>query len=131
MGNETEFIAYVGPCYTIEWFYHENGESDVLEYYLGLPDDLRKKILLLLKRMGDFGKIFDSTKFRNEGEKIFAFKPQPDRFLCFFFSGKKIILTNAFEKRSQKRPQQEIDRALRRKENYEQRIKKGTYYEIL
>lgn len=49
--------------------------------------------------MGEQGKIFDETKFRNEGDKIYAFKPQPDRYLCFFFQGKKIIVTNAFIKK--------------------------------
>ena len=54
--------------------------------------------------MGDFGVIHDTTKFRNEGDSIYAFKPQPDRYLCFFFSGKKIIVTNAYRKKSDKLP---------------------------
>jgi hypothetical protein len=54
---------------------------------------------MLFKRIGDFGKISDITKFRNEGEKKFAFKPQQDRFLSFFFVGKKIIVTNGFRKK--------------------------------
>jgi hypothetical protein len=39
--------------------------------------------------MGDFGKIYDITKFRNEGDGIYAFKPQSDRYLSFFTLGKK------------------------------------------
>ncbi|MBS4166988.1 hypothetical protein NEOC65_002090 [Neochlamydia sp. AcF65] len=48
--------------------------------------------------MGNQGKIFDEMKFRNEGDGIYAFKPQPDRYLGFFFKSKKIIVTNAFVK---------------------------------
>ena len=44
--------------------------------------------------MGDLGKILDITKFRNEGDGIYAFKPQPDRYLSFFTDNKKIIVTN-------------------------------------
>ena len=84
---------------------------------------------MLLKRMGDFGRIFDKTKFRNEGEQIFAFKPKPDRFLCFFTAGRKIIITNGFVKKSDKLPPGEKDRALRAKADFETRMKKGTYYE--
>jgi len=84
---------------------------------------------MLLKRMGDFGRIFDKTKFRNEGDQIFAFKPQPDRFLCFFTTGRKIIITNAFVKKSDKLPPGEKDRALRAKADFETRVRKGTYYE--
>ncbi len=84
---------------------------------------------MLLKRMGDFGRIFDKTKFRNEGDRIFAFKPQPDRFLCFFATGRKIIITNAFVKKSNKLPSAEKGRALRAKADFEARVRKGNYYE--
>lgn len=60
--------------------------------------------------MGEHGKIFDITKFRNESDKLFAFKPQPDRCLCFFFVGRKIVITKGFEKKSQKLPPVEKDR---------------------
>ena len=84
---------------------------------------------MLFKRMGDFGKINDITKFRNEGEQIFAFKPQPDRYLSFFHSGKKIIVTNAFMKKADKLPKSEKEKSLARKQDYEQRAKGGSYYE--
>lgn len=79
--------------------------------------------------MGDQGKVFDKTKFRNEGDKNYAFKPQPDRYLCFFFRGKKIIVTNAFTKKTQELPSGEKELALKAFRSYEKRIKEETYYE--
>ena len=125
----SEVILYKGSAFTIEWYFDERGESEALSYYESLSIDRRVQLLKLVRLMGEVGKIFDTTKFRNEGDKIFAFKPQPDRFLCFFFTGKKIIVTNAFEKKSQKLPQGEKDRALKAKSDFEGRIKRGTYYE--
>ncbi len=84
---------------------------------------------MLFKRMGDFGRINDITKFRSEGDKIFAFKPQPDRYLSFFYAGNKIVLTNAFCKKSDKLPVAEKERAINRKRDYETRLKNGEYYE--
>ena len=84
--------------------------------------------MMLFKRMGDFGRISDLTKFRNEGDKIYAFKPQPNRFLSFFYTGKKIIVTNAFCKKGQKLPEDEKSKAVSRKENYEKRVTAGVYY---
>ena len=75
------------------------------------------------------GKINDITKFQNEGDGIYAFKPKPHRFLCFFFEGGKIIITNAFEKRQDKLPQREKTMALDAREEYKERIKRGIYYE--
>lgn len=79
--------------------------------------------------MGEKGQIRNKEKFRNEGDKIFAFKPQPDRFLSFFTKGKKIIVTNAFTKKQDKLPMAEKDRALARKAEYESRTQNGVYYE--
>jgi len=124
-----EFIAYEGDSLTIEWFYDENGKSDSLDYFESLSNTQKRKILMLFKRIGDFGKISDITKFRNEGDKVFAFKPQPDRFLSFFYMGKKVVVTNAFRKKSQKLPEKEKYLALQRMSNYDSRVKSGDYYD--
>ena len=124
-----EFIAYEGDALTVEWYFDENGNSDSLNYFESLSDTQKRKVLMLFKRIGDFGKISDNTKFRNEGEKVFAFKPQPDRFLSFFYIGKKIIVTNAFRKKSQKLPEKEKYLALQKMDSYDSRVKSGDYYD--
>jgi hypothetical protein len=123
-----EYIAYAGEAFTIEWYIDAQGHSPALEYFRSLSEDRQDQALFLFKRMGDFGRISDLTKFRNEGDKIFAFKPQPDRYLCFFIAGKKIVISNAFEKRSQKLPRSERLRALKAYSDYQSRVKTKTYY---
>ena len=124
-----QYVAYKGAEYTIEWYYDTKGFSSALEYFIQQPKEKQRKLLNLFRLMGEQGKIFDETKFRNEGEKIYTFKPQPDRYLCFFFRGKKIIVTNAFTKKTQKLPQVEKELALKAYQSYEKRIKTGDYYE--
>ena len=41
------------------------------------------------------------------------------RIFCFFDQGKLIIITNGFQKKSQKTPKQEIELALKIKREYE------------
>ena len=124
-----EYIAYKGIAFTIEWYFDEEQESQALTYFENLSSQQQDKLLYLFKRIGDFGKISDITKFRFEEDKIYAFKPQPDRFLCFFHTGKKIIVTNAFYKKTDKLPKSEKLTALKHKNDYELRVKKGEYYE--
>lgn len=124
-----EFIAYKGEKFTIEWFYNKKGKSEALDFFETLSKTQKRKTLMLFKRIGDFGKISDISKFRNEGEKIFAFKPQPDRFLSFFYAGKKIVVTNGFRKKAKKLPKKEKDMALKRMEDYDLRVAYGGYYE--
>lgn len=124
-----EYVVYHGTEFDIEWFFDERGKSRAQEYFEKLSAVQQKKTLHLLKLMGNQGEILNIEKFRNEGDQIYAFKPSPDRFLCFFWKEAKIIITNAFEKKSEKLPVNEKHKALRYKENYILRVKRGTYYE--
>ena len=128
MQKNFEYIAYDGMCFTIEWYVDANQQSQALDYYQSLNDDERIKVLKLFKRMGDAGEIKDKTKFIHEGNKIYAFKPQPDRFLCFFYQEKKVVVTNAFRKKQQKLPKNAKEKALKIRDNYIIRTKAGEYY---
>lgn len=123
-----QFLAYEGKTFRIEWYWDENERSQPLDHFNGLNDRQKAKALALFMRMGDFGKILDTTKFRSEGDKIYAFKPKPNRFLSFFWAGKRIIVTNAFVKKSNKLPNNEKNRALRSMKDYKRRMENGTYY---
>ena len=117
-------LIYEGTSYRVEWYFDEEGYSQAYEYFLRTSDVQKRKFLMLVKKMADFGVIFDKTKFRFEGDEIYAFKPQPDRFLCFFFVGKKIIVTNAYRKKSDKLPPREKATAMKNMASYKQRTKK-------
>ena len=120
--NKESCVIYQGNHFQIEWYFDANGFSQPYEYFLSATPDQRRTFLLLVKRIGDFGVIMDKTKFRNEGDGIFAFKPQPDRYLCFFTVGKKIIVTNSFVKRQQKLPQKEKKLCVKCQKDYLERF---------
>jgi len=126
--EDLELIAYKGERFTIEWYRDESGSIPACEYFNGLDKASKVKLYYLLARMGDFGTISDKTKFNHEGDQIYAFKPQPERFLCFFQQGMKIIITSAFRKRQPKLPINEKVRALICRADYLNRIKTGSYY---
>ncbi len=79
--------------------------------------------------MANKGEIRNIQKFRHEGDGIYAFKSPPDKFLCFFFEGSKIIVTNAFQKKSDKLSPNDKKKALRYKDDYSRRVNAGKYYE--
>jgi hypothetical protein len=56
-----------------------------------------------------------------ETSQIFEFKVDADRILCFFFVGRRLILTNGFRKTGAKTPKREIERAEAYKLNFEAR----------
>jgi hypothetical protein len=124
-----EFIVYRGCKFTIEWYFDDRGKSLPLEYFEELSFARKKKLWHLLRILGDLGKLLNEEKFRYEGDQVYALKPHPDRFLCFFFEGSKIIITNAYEKKTAKMPVQEKRKALQAKAEYIERISKGEYYD--
>ncbi|MBP6892578.1 hypothetical protein KBB68_03290 [Candidatus Babeliales bacterium] len=97
--NNQQRIAFKGSKFTIEWYFDNQNKSQALDYFNQLTLARKKKLDNLLRLMAERGCIYDITKFRNEGDGIYVFKPKPDRFFCFFFTGSKIIITNAYEKR--------------------------------
>ncbi|TAK78086.1 MAG: type II toxin-antitoxin system RelE/ParE family toxin [Gammaproteobacteria bacterium] len=127
--DHKEYIAFEGEKFTIEWYFNNRGKSISLDYLESLDEEEQAKLFELFKLIGEVGVIKNKTKFRNEGDKIYAFKPQPHRFLCFFFKEQKIIITNGFHKKTDKLPKNEKDKALKIKSDYELRIKRGDYYE--
>lgn len=127
--HSKECIAFAGEKFTIEWYFDGKGKSIALNYFESLEDEEQIKLLGLFELMGNVGAIRNKTKFNYEGDKLYAFKPKPHRFLCFFFTGHKIIVTNAFHKKTDKLPANEKDRALNIKDDYEARIMRGNYNE--
>jgi phage-related protein len=119
--DKEDCTIYGGPIFTIEWYYDQKGYSQAYDYFIKTSQEQKRKFLILVKKMGDFGKIYDKTKFTYEGGKIYAFKPQPDRYLSFFTKNKKIIVTNAFWKKTQKMPRNEKELAVKNMNEYDSR----------
>ena len=129
MDKLKEYVAFEGAEFTIEWYFDTKGKSVALDYFESINEKQQVKVLELFELIGNVGGIKNKEKFNNEGDKIYAFKPKPHRFLCFFFEGKKIIVTHAFYKKTQKLPRMRKRGRIILKNDYEIRIKRGNYYE--
>lgn len=126
-----EYIFYKGPKFQIEFYYNKNGEMPAKEYFGSAGHDVQVKLLALVKYMADNGKLYDERKYRqvDKNDKIFEFKPLGERFFNFFCEDKRIIITNAYPKQTQKVDPRELKKAVNLKKDYKQRLKDGDYYE--
>ncbi|MBF0479728.1 MAG: type II toxin-antitoxin system RelE/ParE family toxin [Candidatus Omnitrophica bacterium] len=114
------FLVYSGERYSVFFHGETNESSKVYDYYKDCNDATRASLLFLVKRIADIGHIYDETKFRIEdrANKIYCFKPKKERFFCFFFSGQKIIITSGHTKKKQKLDQNELQKAIKIREEY-------------
>ncbi len=125
MSKSTELV-YEGEVFNIEAYCADTGKALVIDWIDELPDKLQVKLAALFTRLGDHGTIYNERKFKHLSgtNQIFEFKADDARVLCFFFFGKRVILTHGFKKKGQKTPKREIERAENIKHDFENRTKK-------
>ena len=114
------FLLHSGERYSVYFHAETNEFSSVFEYFENCDDVTQASLLNLAKRISDTGTIYDETKFRIEDKqhKIYCFKPKKERFFCFFFTGREIIITSGYTKKKQKLDRRELERAIRIKDQY-------------
>ncbi|TKB66774.1 MAG: type II toxin-antitoxin system RelE/ParE family toxin [Nitrospira sp.] len=116
-------LVYDGTVFRIEFYVAPNGIIPAEDWLEQLPLAAQQKFAALFARMGDTGKIWNERKFKHltETDQLFEFKVEADRVLCFFFVGRRLILTHGFKKTGDRTPKQEIDRADTYKKDFERR----------
>jgi Phage derived protein Gp49-like (DUF891) len=114
------FVVYKGEHFTVYFHAETEDSSSVYDYFESCDYVTQASLLFLVKTIADIGRIYDETKFRIEDRqnKIYCFKPRNERFFCFFFIGKKIIITSAYLKRKQKLDRNELKKAIEIRQEY-------------
>lgn len=94
------------------------------DFFVKQRDKVRDKIIWTLELIEDVEKIPETyLKHLGNTDGLFEIRVQQGsdifRIFCFFDHEKLVILMNGFQKKSQKTPKKEIDKALKIKEDYE------------
>ncbi len=102
---------------------HEGDRCPLLKFLSDLAkgDELDyKKALALIERTADRGPARNTEKYRKlHGViKLWELKPRPVRIMLFYDETNNMVLTHGFLKKRDKTPRNQIDRALRMREEY-------------
>lgn len=99
-----------------------DGKCPVADFMNSLPKKMREKIFKSIDLLRIKGNSLREPYSKSLDDGIFELRCKVGsditRTLYFFYMGKKIILTNGFTKKSQRTPQNEIDLAKARREDY-------------
>ena len=86
---------------------------------------MQAKIFMVLELLEEMGPALRLPYSENLQDGIFEVRAKQgsdiSRVLYFFFTGRKIILTNGFVKKTQKTPPGELERAKRYRADFERR----------
>ncbi len=108
--------------YTCIFYETTDGKSPVEEFIESLDTETRDKFIVKQQLLQDFGPRLRHPHTDHLVEGIFELrfkgKEGQIRVLFFFFSGKRIIFTNGFVKKTQKAPRKEIEIAQERRKDF-------------
>jgi phage-related protein len=118
--------AYQGEIFSIEFYVAGDEACPAEEWLDSQPVKMQQKFAALFAMLANVGRIFNEQKFKHltGTDQLFEFKVDQGRVLCFFFVGKRVILTHGFLKKSDKTPKGEIERAEKYKNDFSARSKK-------
>ena len=94
------------------------------EFFEKQRDKVKDKIIWTLDLIEDLQRVPESyLKHIENTDGLFEIRVQQGsdifRIFCFFDQGQLVVITNGFQKKTQKTPNQEIDKALKIKQDYE------------
>ena len=116
--------------FTVEFYKLPDGTKPAGQFIKSIEDDkLRAKVIRSVKLLESFGNELRMPDSEHLEDGIYSLRTIQGtniaRCLYFFVTGKKIIVTNGFVKKTQKAPPEEIAIAKERRADYEQSHKKN------
>ncbi|MHC1725761.1 MAG: type II toxin-antitoxin system RelE/ParE family toxin [Syntrophobacteraceae bacterium] len=96
----------------------KRGDSTLKKFFQKLTREQTAGIIALIQRIADNGTPDNPSRFKNEGDQIWAIKDGQIRIYCFFDEGHLIILTNGVIKKSQKADPNALKKARKLREAY-------------
>lgn len=94
------------------------------EFFVSLKDKVKEKVIWTFQLIEELPRVPETyLKHIENTDGLFEIRVQQGRdifrIFCFFDEGKLVVLANGFQKKTQKTPKLEIERALKIKEEYE------------
>lgn len=98
------------------------------EFFLKQRSKVKEKIIWTFELIEDLPRVPETyLKHLENTDGLYEIRVQQGsdifRIFCFFDEGKLVVLTNGFQKKTQKTPKKEIEKALKIKEEYEKEKK--------
>lgn len=105
----------------LRFYLRERGDEPVREFLRALPKEIRRLAGGILEKLGEFGPGLrrPHADYLKDGIYELRFRWERVEFrILYFFDGTEVVLTNAFVKKTRRAPNEEIERAIRRRDEW-------------
>ena len=117
-------LFYIGKYFTVEYAIRGNGISESKDFIKHLDNAQKAKIIKIIKRFANIGKIWNKEQFKKVEGDIWEFKEFQIRVFMYHCAHGCIALTHGCIKKRKNILRSQIDRANKIKEEYEE-VRKG------
>lgn len=112
-------VFYEGNYHIVELAVTHDGKCPAQDFLNRLAKKDLVKVVRIVKRLADFGKIYNREQFKKIEGDFWEFKSSQIRLPCYFKPGHRLIITHGFIKKGNEIGPVEIDRMTRIKMEYE------------
>lgn len=122
---QPDAVLYAGRWFTVESIRLDDGSLPLREFIEGLDDGDRIKVLALIERLADTGKIWNEQKCKKvAGTELFELKSFQIRILWFYAPERRVVLAHHVIKKGDRLRGQDIERAERMRTQYLKNLNK-------
>lgn len=111
--------------FSVEFYKNEKGEKPAKEFILSQNVKMKAKLFATIDLLEEYGNELKMPHSKPIGDGIFEIRAKIGsditRVLYFFYYEGRIIMTNGFAKKTQKTPQEQIEKAKRYRQMFLER----------
>lgn len=111
--------------FSVEFYKNEKGEKPAKEFILSQNAKMKAKLFATIDLLEEYGNELKMPHSKPIGDGIFEIRVKIGsditRVLYFFYYEGRIIMTNGFAKKTQKTPQEQIEKAKRYRQMFLER----------
>jgi phage-related protein len=111
--------------WSVEFYSDSDGDSPVLDWYGSLDDKTKAKLIWIFQLLETNGIEVGMPYIKPLGDKLYEIRADVNRntfrVIYFLYTGRRFILLHGFQKKTQKTPEKELERARKYLEDFLER----------
>ena len=116
--------------WSVEFYSDSDGDSPILDWYGSLDDKAKAKLIWIFQLLETNGIEVGMSYIKTLGDKLYEVRADVNRntfrVIYFLYTGRRFILLHGFQKKTQKTPERELERARKYLEDFLERNTEST-----
>ena len=108
--------------WSVEFYSDSDGDSPVLDWYGSLDDKTKAKLIWIFQLLETNGIEVGMPYIKPLGDKLYEVRAEVNRnafrVIYFLYTGRRFVLLHGFQKKTQKTPEKELERARKYLEDF-------------